>query len=728
MKVLRNLFALFILCTITFEKGYTQCTEVASCSPGTATSASNGFKGGIYGVTLGTISTTSSGDTAGYQNFYCTDSTELNLGQEYNIQITTGTSIAEAIKIWVDLNNDNIISDPGELIYENSGTLTNHSGTLVIPVGATMDTPLRMRISSEWDGSSSPIEPCSTPEYGQVEDYKVIVRPNPNPPTTAFTVDQTVTCDGMVQFTDESANIPTEWKWLFGDGDSSVFPNPSHTYDTSGTYTVTLVTSNSNGLDTLIKTNYITYNDATPVTSTCMSGVSSYCCGYGILGVTFGTIDQASEDASVGYEDFTCYNSTSLMEGMNHSITIATSATLKQDFNIYLDLNNDGTLDESTERIGRFTGETNPTNSFRIPSNSLKNVPLRLRICADHEGSLINACGTLTNGQCEDYTVVVVENTNPPVANFVVDQRDRCDSMFIFENISQNNIDSVIWDFGDGTISNEINPIHYYPDEGIYDITLTVFNEYGSDDISRSNYITRRTHPKRLCAVSSSSPNWFDVGIQNVIFAGIFNNTGNDENSYKDFSCTQTATVLPKSTNQISVLTEGQEQVVVYIDWNNDGVIEPFSETAFQMVNYISHDGFVIVPDSAVKDTKLRMRVMSQEVDGPNQITSACQNINAGEIEDYSIIVEGPESVHERIANSINVYPNPSEGIFNIESKNFTLDIVEVYNILGERVLVMDNSGALHNRVLNLGEFGSGMYLVRIQTGEYHVTKQLIVK
>lgn len=60
-----------------------------------------------------------------------------------------------------------------------------------------------------------------------------------------------------VQFTDKSLGKPTSWKWDFGDGATSSQKNPLHTYQNSGTYTVTLIVSNINKSDTLIKENYI---------------------------------------------------------------------------------------------------------------------------------------------------------------------------------------------------------------------------------------------------------------------------------------------------------------------------------------------------------------------------------------------------------------------------------------------------------------------------------------
>ncbi|MBP1672610.1 MAG: colA [Bacteroidetes bacterium] len=48
------------------------------------------------------------------------------------------------------------------------------------------------------------------------------------------------------------------------------------------------------------------------------------------------------------------------------------------------------------------------------------------------------------------------------------------------------NIDSLLWDFGDGTTSSEMNPIHYYSELGPFAVTLKIFYNNGlcSDEIS----------------------------------------------------------------------------------------------------------------------------------------------------------------------------------------------------------------------------------------------------
>jgi hypothetical protein len=47
-----------------------------------------------------------------------------------------------------------------------------------------------------------------------------------------------------------------------------------------------------------------------------------------------------------------------------------------------------------------------------------------------------------------------------------------------------------LWNFGDGTNSTLRNPVHAYQKAGNYSVTLTVWNDLGSDTLSKPNYIT----------------------------------------------------------------------------------------------------------------------------------------------------------------------------------------------------------------------------------------------
>ncbi len=77
-------------------------------------------------------------------------------------------------------------------------------------------------------------------------------------PYAAFTADHTNTCNGRVQFENQSINNPETYHWDFGDGGTSDFEHPFHLYNQSGTFTVSLYVTNSFGNNTCLKEDYIT--------------------------------------------------------------------------------------------------------------------------------------------------------------------------------------------------------------------------------------------------------------------------------------------------------------------------------------------------------------------------------------------------------------------------------------------------------------------------------------
>ncbi|MBL4657645.1 MAG: PKD domain-containing protein, partial [Flavobacteriales bacterium] len=82
-----------------------------------------------------------------------------------------------------------------------------------------------------------------------------------------FSSDTIVNCpDLQVNFADSSSPNPISWLWDFGNGASDTVQNPVNVYDSSGVYTVSLITTNAIGCtDTIIKSNYIDFEQ--PVAS-----------------------------------------------------------------------------------------------------------------------------------------------------------------------------------------------------------------------------------------------------------------------------------------------------------------------------------------------------------------------------------------------------------------------------------------------------------------------------
>jgi len=58
-----------------------------------------------------------------------------------------------------------------------------------------------------------------------------------------------------------------------------------------------------------------------------------------------------------------------------------------------------------------------------------------------------------------------------------------------FTDLTKGQVTAWQWDFGDGISSSEQNPAHTYRNPGIYNVILTVTNDYGISDVSKTKYI-----------------------------------------------------------------------------------------------------------------------------------------------------------------------------------------------------------------------------------------------
>lgn len=68
-----------------------------------------------------------------------------------------------------------------------------------------------------------------------------------NLPAPEANFDFTLLTNGPITFRDASQNTPFSWSWDFGDGNTSTQQNPTHEFDSTGTYTVCLTVENIAG-------------------------------------------------------------------------------------------------------------------------------------------------------------------------------------------------------------------------------------------------------------------------------------------------------------------------------------------------------------------------------------------------------------------------------------------------------------------------------------------------
>lgn len=98
----------------------------------------------------------------------------------------------------------------------------------------------------------------------------------------------------------------------------------------------------------------------------------------------------------------------------------------------------------------------------------------------------------------------------PPVANFSVDKITSCFNTFVFKDLSTDIPQQWLWDFGDGTTSDDINPVHVYAIAGTYTVKLKVTNTLGFDEHTQEVTYAPLTTPAvtgqlNICAGSATT-------------------------------------------------------------------------------------------------------------------------------------------------------------------------------------------------------------------------------
>jgi PKD repeat protein len=387
----------------------------ASCAPQTSNYFAN------YGITrfqLNTIDNTSANGSAGYQDFTCTQRTELIAGVNYPMVITTGGINPHDIRVYLDKDNNGTLTAAEQVYVSLNAATPGATTTFTLPTGTTLNQPLRLRVVADAIGNTA--GPCVSPASGQVEDYTIVARPNTLPPSINFSTNYVVGgCVNPVQFTDLTTNLPTSWLWNFGDGQTSTQQNPLHTYTTAGTYNVSLSATNANGTASITRLNVVTIR--IPCLTYCASNGTGNNGPTGpqpsALWTTGVSVSNASPAytngtgiAAGGYANYTAIPIT-MTAGSALNLTVTTNLFVTHRTSVWIDYNLDGffAANELLATGISLAGASANTYSatFTVPSSSsTSGLSTRMRVQTMVNTSAPNACGVnIVNAEVEDYQI-----------------------------------------------------------------------------------------------------------------------------------------------------------------------------------------------------------------------------------------------------------------------------------------------------------------------------------
>ncbi len=315
-------------------------------------------------------------------------------------------------------------------------------------------------------------------------------------PTAGFTS----TVNGAVASFNNTSTGAATYAWNFGDNTTSTLANPSHTYTTDGTYTVTLTATNSCGSITTTQTVVI----VTPPTASFSSSMSSGCAP---LSVQFTSTSSANAQTfNWQFPGGTPSSSTS----QNPLVVYNTAGT----YSVTLTVSNGAGSNTSTQ-TNLVVVTAAPTAAFSstvsgatatFTNSSSANAGSFVWNFGDGGGSTLanpthtytmdgtyvvtltasNSCGSTTFTQ----NVVIITS---PSAGFTANTTTGCADLTVqFSDLSSGNTTSWSWTFPGGTpaTSTQQNPVVVYSTPGTYDVTLVASTSAGSSTYTQPGFIT----------------------------------------------------------------------------------------------------------------------------------------------------------------------------------------------------------------------------------------------
>lgn len=291
-----------------------------------------------------------------------------------------------------------------------------------------------------------------------------------------------VTADFMADFTSSCAppmrstfvnnsNNATSFRWDFGDGTGSLQREPSKNYVSYGQFDVKLVADGGLcGIDSITKLAYIDIDTANPCVVTLSNGTNPTqleCRGK--------LYDSGGSNGSYSDNE----NGTITIAPLNAASVTLTFASLDIEPGVGSSCNYDF--------LQIFDGSSTTSPSIGVYCNN--NIPTTI---TSTSGAItiqfISDPGVTGNGFEIDWQCNLP--SSPPVTNFMALSTTTCNGEIAFSDVSGQAPSSWSWDFGDGNISFQQNPIHTYTTNGTFDVTLVATNSFGSDTLSRLNYIS----------------------------------------------------------------------------------------------------------------------------------------------------------------------------------------------------------------------------------------------
>jgi hypothetical protein len=256
------------------------------------------------------------------------------------------------------------------------------------------------------------------------------------------------------------------------------------------------------------------------------------------------------------------------------------------------------------------------------------------------------------------------------------------------------------------------------------------------------------TNPEPYCAAGFKNVAPFNLPdrlISNVSFGTLTNSSGNTRwpgAAYVFYNNLAIPDIV--KGNSLHPLTvnynnNSTHRVLAFIDFNRDNDFNDVGEKVMDVIFPFNTGTTVNVTiPSTVSNGQTRLRVLLYQDDmytgtnGPDGPATSCTNVTingipevlaVGETEDYTINIVDNLSLDDFNQDQFSIYPNPSQNVVNIESKN---------NLIIESIKIVDLSGKLiieknqNTNQVDIENLSNGMYIVEVASEGTIYKKKLI--
>ena len=518
--------------------------------------------------------------------------------------------------------------------------------------------------------------------------------------------------NGLVNFNNTSTGtvVGTTYFWNFGDATNSTSFSPAHTYTINGTYTVSLAANNN-------------FTASCASTKTAVVIVNSICNLAANFTYTMGANGLVNfTSTSIGTNSFTNYRWTfgnGIVLSGNNMTSTAQTYTANGTYVV--------TLKDST---------SNPACVSQISQTI-------------NIGNVVNPCNLSANFSGA--------GTN---------------GVFNFNNTSTGTSAGVtyLWNFGDATASSSVSPSHIYTNAGNYTVTLSANNNYSYSCVSTKTTVISVS----ICSLASNFTH--TVGANGLVN---FSSTSTGTNALTGYSWNFGDGNNGNGANTSHVYNNGN--YIVTLNAVNYSVNPSCSDTSSHSIivntnTCIANANFSIAPTATAQYWNVipaSPANVSSAIwtwgDGSSSNTlytshqysaagtySICLTVtvNCGatsyhcssyyifrssEQDNSTMIYVNVIDPYIFMANSniemksilYTIYPNPSNGDFNlnVSGLDYGLVRVSISNIIGTQVFEteVEASNGYLSKELHVNYLSNGIYFVKINSGKKEHIKKIVI-